>query len=65
MSTAERNGCPNCDATMNPGEPCPECDHDDGDLECECTYCWERNSYEPDLGDNDSDSYPDDDRGEE
>jgi hypothetical protein len=31
--------CPNCDATMGEGEPCPECDHYDDDYHCQCLYC--------------------------
>ena len=31
--------CPNCDATMGEGDPCPECEHRDGDEGCECQYC--------------------------
>ena len=30
--------CPNCDSTINEGDGCPECDHDDGG-ECECAFC--------------------------
>lgn len=35
--------CPNCGASMNCGDPCPECDHDDGDCNCPCACCWENN----------------------
>ena len=32
--------CPNCESTMGAGDPCPECDHNDGDPDgCECGYC--------------------------
>lgn len=31
--------CPNCAAVMDDLEPCPECDHDGGDPDCECDYC--------------------------
>jgi hypothetical protein len=30
--------CPNCGATMNEGEHCPECDHMD-DIDCTCQIC--------------------------
>lgn len=35
----EQIKCPNCDSTMNEGDPCPECTHYDGDSDCECQYC--------------------------
>ena len=31
--------CPNCQSTMNEGDPCPECDHTDGDPLCDCQHC--------------------------
>lgn len=31
--------CPNCEARMTRGDPCPECDHDDGDPGCQCDHC--------------------------
>lgn len=33
--------CPNCGSTMNEESPCPECDHEDGALDCECRTCAE------------------------
>lgn len=30
--------CPNCENTMTAGGPCPECDHDDGDTNCDCAF---------------------------
>lgn len=44
--------CPNCQATMNVGDACPECDHDGGDARCDCSYC----RHEVDEG-MDSDMY--------
>lgn len=31
--------CPNCSSLMNEGDPCPECDHVEGDDFCECSTC--------------------------
>ena len=31
--------CPNCQAAMNVGECCPECEHDERGDCCECEYC--------------------------
>lgn len=31
--------CPNCEATMNDGDACPECDHNDAELNCQCQAC--------------------------
>ncbi len=31
--------CPNCQSKMGENDPCPECDHDDGDPDCLCIYC--------------------------
>ena len=31
--------CPNCGLTWEPGEPCPECEHVDGDFNCDCYTC--------------------------
>ncbi len=30
--------CPNCGSAMNPGQHCPECDHDDRGC-CTCDHC--------------------------
>ena len=30
--------CPNCQAAMNIGDHCPECDHED-DASCTCDHC--------------------------
>lgn len=32
--------CPNCASQMNPGEVCPECEHDERpSFECSCDAC--------------------------
>lgn len=32
--------CPNCNAPMEPGDQCPECEHDDrAEADCVCDYC--------------------------
>lgn len=31
--------CPNCGATMNVGQSCPECDHRDDCDVCPCKLC--------------------------
>jgi len=31
--------CPNCGASMNEGEACPECPHDEASPCCECAFC--------------------------
>ena len=31
--------CPNCEAAMDEGDSCPECNHNDGDRYCECDWC--------------------------
>ena len=31
--------CPNCGSEMNEGDLCPECEHVDGDFNCECNSC--------------------------
>ena len=33
--------CPNCGATMNPGEVCPECEHTEAEG-CYCEHCDDR-----------------------
>lgn len=31
--------CPNCEATMEDGDCCPECDHSEIYSDCDCAYC--------------------------
>jgi hypothetical protein len=38
--------CPNCEATMNHGDPCPECDHTERGG-CSCQYCEPEGCYGP------------------
>ncbi len=30
--------CPNCGATMNEGDRCPECEHYEDGSECDCAW---------------------------
>ena len=59
--------CPNCDATMNDGEACPECPHVDWDDFCECTTCVDARAdltdeiYDINQDDDDEDEYDDED----
>jgi len=42
--------CPNCGCPLNcETDPCPECDHHDGDPNCECDFCERERGYD-DLG---------------
>ena len=42
--------CPNCDAMMNEGEACPECDHTDvADADCICDFCVYGDDDESDV----------------
>jgi hypothetical protein len=31
--------CPNCEAAMDEGDACPECDHDKFRSKCPCAHC--------------------------
>jgi len=31
--------CPNCGVDLGPLKSCPECEHVDGDVNCECETC--------------------------
>lgn len=45
--------CPNCGATMNRGDTCPECEHDERGDVCECEYCadnYDRHVTKPTPG---------------
>lgn len=42
--------CPNCGATMNVGESCPECEHVD-DYDCQCDACAEEATWQTAEGD--------------
>lgn len=51
--------CPNCGATMNRGDACPECEHFDGGGCC-CEWCgeedaaeWVEDDWNDDLEDDD------------
>lgn len=43
METTE---CPNCGSLMNVNDPCPECDHVDGDTFCDCDHCHAAEDHE-------------------
>lgn len=42
----DETACPNCDASMNAGETCPECKHTEVEGEvCECDACESIRAY--------------------
>ena len=45
--------CPNCDSTINEGDGCPECDHDDRGG-CTCDHCLMCEDEEEDYDDDDA-----------
>lgn len=38
--------CPNCESIMSEGDRCPECNHNDGDGDCDCPYCEQNREWE-------------------